>query len=160
MFLRAHMFPRIDELPYVCHMIRRLLTIAVLVCASLAAHGVQVTIQYFSAKSNGTSISLEWKSTSESNLMQYEIERAGEDNQFRYVATVQARGSNSVYSFRDDEAFGKGDGSDGAIARNYFTYRLKMVTPDRSASYSNTIGVTHNVSGIKRTWGMIKEMFR
>ena len=141
-------------------MTRRLLTIAALLVTTLAAYGVQVTIQYFNAKSNGNSISLEWKSTSESNLMQYEIERAGEDNQFRYVATVQARGSNTVYSYRDDEAFGKGDGNDGSVARNYFTYRLKMVTPDRSASYSSTIGVTHNVSGIKRTWGMIKEMFR
>jgi hypothetical protein len=141
-------------------MIRRLAILAVLVCTTVVAYGVQVTLQYFNAKSNGTSISLEWKSTAESNLLQYEIERAGEDNQFRYVATLQARGSNTVYSYRDDEAFGKGDGNDGSVARNYFTYRLKMVTPDRSASYSNSIGVTHNVSGIKRTWGMIKEMFR
>jgi hypothetical protein len=141
-------------------MIRRLAILAVLVCTTVVAYGVQVTLQYFNAKSNGTSISLEWKSTAESNLVQYEIERAGEDNQFRYVATLQARGSNTVYSYRDDEAFGKGDGNDGSVARNYFTYRLKMVTPDRSASYSNSIGVTHNVSGIKRTWGMIKEMFR
>ena len=141
-------------------MIRRLAILAVLVCTTVVAYGVQVTLQYFNAKSNGTSISLEWKSTAESNLVQYEIERAGEDNQFRYVATLQARGSNTVYSYRDDEAFGKGDGNDGSVARNYFTYRLKMVTPDRSASYSNSIGVTHNVSGIKRTWGLIKEMFR
>ncbi len=141
-------------------MIRRLAILAVLVCTTVVAYGVQVTLQYFNAKSNGTSISLEWKSTAESNLMQYEIERAGEDNQFRYVATLQSRGNNTVYSYRDDEAFGKGDGNDGSVARNYFTYRLKMVTQERAASYSNTIGVTHNVSGIKRTWGMIKEMFR
>lgn len=141
-------------------MSRRIIILALFAAATVVAYGVQVSLQYFNAKSNGTSISLEWKSTAESNLMQYEIERAGEDNQFRYVATVQARGSNSVYTYRDDEAFGKGDGNDGSVARNYFTYRLKMVTPERSASYSNSIGVTHNVSGIKRTWGMIKEMFR
>lgn len=141
-------------------MTRRIIILALFAAATVVAYGVQVSLQYFNAKSNGTSISLEWKSTAESNLMQYEIERAGDDNQFRYVATVQARGSNTVYTYRDDEAFGKGDGNDGSVARNYFTYRLKMVTPERSASYSNTIGVTHNVSGIKRTWGMIKEMFR
>ncbi len=141
-------------------MTRRIIILALFAAATVVAYGVQVSLQYFNAKSNGTSISLEWKSTAESNLMQYEIERAGEDNQFRYVATVQARGSNSVYTYRDDEAFGKGDGNDGSVARNYFTYRLKMVTPERSASYSSAIGVTHNVSGIKRTWGMIKEMFR
>ena len=141
-------------------MTRRLIILVLFAATTVVAYSVQATLQYFNAKSNGASISLEWKSTSEANLMQYEIERAGEDNQFRYVATVQARGSNSVYTFRDDEAFGKGDGNDGSVARNYFTYRLKMVAADRNASYSNTIGVTHNVSGIKRTWGMIKEMFR
>ena len=77
-----------------------------------------------------------------------------------YIATVQAKGNNQSYTYRDDEAFGKRDGNDGSVARNYFTYRLKMIGADQNTSYSNTVGVTHNVSGIKRTWGMIKEMFR
>ncbi len=127
---------------------------------SVAGVAVQVTLQYFQAKSNGTSVSLEWKSNNEPDLVQYEIERAGEDNAFRYIATVQAKGNNQSYTYRDDEAFGKRDGNDGSVARNYFTYRLKMIGADQNTSYSNTVGVTHNVSGIKRTWGMIKEMFR
>ncbi|HLP28971.1 MAG TPA: hypothetical protein VK147_10050 [Candidatus Didemnitutus sp.] len=140
---------------------RRLaLILGILVVTTVAGVAVQVTLQYFQAKSNGTSVSLEWKSNNEPELVQYEIERAGEDNSFRYIATVQAKGNNQAYSYRDDEAFGKRDGNDGAVARNYFTYRLKMIGADQSTSYSNTVGVTHNVSGIKRTWGMIKEMFR
>jgi len=102
---------------------------------------------------------VEWKSANESDVAQYEIERAGADKQYRYVATIQAKGSNQSYSYNDTEAFGKAE-SDKNITANYFTYRLKVVTRDKNASYSNTIGVAHNVSGIKRTWGMIKEMFR
>jgi len=125
----------------------------------VSAQAVQFTLQYFQAKSNGNAIVVEWKSANESDVAQYEIERAGADKQYRYVATIQAKGSNQSYSYNDTEAFGKAE-SDKNITANYFTYRLKVVTRDKNASYSNTIGVAHNVSGIKRTWGMIKEMFR
>lgn len=130
-----------------------------LLCA-LTVQAVQITLQYFQAKSNGNSIVVEWKSTVEADVVAYDVERAGADNVFRYVGSVNAKGSNQSYSYTDDEAFGKRDGNDGAIAKSYFTYRLKVVTSDKNASYSNTVGVVHNVSGIKRTWGMIKEMFR
>jgi len=127
----------------------------------LTAEAVQVTLQFFQAKSNGNSIVVEWKSNVETDVVSYDVERAGSDNVFRYVGTVAAKGSNQPYSYTDDEAFGKRDGSsDGSVARNYFTYRLKIVTADKNVNYSNSVGVVHNVSGIKRTWGMIKEMFR
>jgi hypothetical protein len=138
----------------------RLIIICALLLAMVAGAGaVQFTLQYFQAKSNGNSIVVEWKSASESDVAQYEIERAGADKQFRYVATVTAKGSNQSYSYKDDEAFGKGE-SDKNITANYFAYRLKVVNQDKNTSYSNSVGVVHNVSGIKRTWGMIKEMFR
>lgn len=121
---------------------------------------VQTTLQYFSARSSGTSITVEWRTNAEENVLQYEIERAGDDQVFRFVAVVPAKGSNQVYSFTDNEAFGKPDGTNGTIAKTYFTYRLKIVNGDKTTSYSNSTGVSHSVSGIKRTWGMIKEMFR
>lgn len=140
---------------------RRVITsITVLVLSSLAAWAVQVTIQSFTARSTGTAIVVEWKSAAEPDVTSYELERAGDDQVFRNVSTVTAKGSNQPYSYTDDEAFGKRDGTDGSVARNYFTYRLKIVRADKSFVYSNTIGVNHNVSGIKKTWGMIKEMFR
>lgn len=138
---------------------RLFISLAMLLCV-LTVQAVQITLQYFQAKSNGNSIVVEWKSTVEADVVAYDVERAGADNVFRYVGSVSAKGSNQSYSYTDDEAFGKRDGNDGAVAKNYFTYRLKVVTSDKNASYSNTVGVVHNVSGIKRTWGMIKEMFR
>jgi hypothetical protein len=49
---------------------------------------------------------------------------------------------------------------DASVAQGNLSYRLRIVRDDQSAGYSNTVTVTHSVSGIKRTWGMIKEMFR
>lgn len=145
---------------YLCAMRNVAIILAFIIGTVATSLAVQATLQYFQAKSNGTSVSLEWKSATETDVVHYEIERAGDDNQFRYVATVTAKGSNQSYTYRDDEAFGKRDNTDGTVARNYFTYRLRIVGSDQNASYSSSVGVTHNVSSIKRTWGMIKEMFR
>jgi hypothetical protein len=134
--------------------------LAILVTAAVTVWAVQTTLQSFTARSESGAVKVEWRSTAEVSLDHYELERAGDDQVFRTVAVVDAKGSNQSYSYLDEEAFGKRDGSDGSIAKTYFTYRLKMVSDDRSATYSNTTGVSHSVSGIKRTWGMIKEMFR
>ena len=101
---------------------------------------------------------LDWQSGNEGAVKSYEIERAAEDNVFRYVATVSAKGSNHTYRYTDEEAFGKGDQE--RVQSTYFTYRLKLVHGDNTVTYSTTAGVSHSVSTVKRTWGMIKEMFR
>lgn len=131
----------------------------VLVIASISAFAVQATLQFFTARSSGNSVIIDWKSGSETEVAYYEVERAGEDQIFRYVSTVPAKGANYTYSYSDNEAFGKGD-QEKVSQKYYFTYRLKIVAADKSFSYSNSSGVSHNVSSIKRTWGMIKEMFR
>ncbi|RPI67292.1 MAG: hypothetical protein EHM43_08900 [Ignavibacteriae bacterium] len=139
---------------------KRLALIAsVLFVAVVTALAVDATVDYLRARSNGTSVVLEWRSSDEANLAQYEVERAGDDQIFRYVASVNAKGSNQTYSYTDDEAFNKPDGNPN-VSATYFTYRLKMVHADQRTSYSTSAGVSHNVSSIKRTWGMIKEMFR
>lgn len=137
-----------------------LLTVAALLTSVVTLWAVQITLQSFTARSESGAVKVEWRSATEVGLDRYELERAGDDQVFRTVAVVDAKGSNQSYSYLDEEAFGKRDGTDGSIAKTYFTYRLKMVLDDRTATYSNTTGVSHSVSGIKRTWGMIKEMFR
>ncbi len=139
---------------------KRLALIAsILFVAVVTALAVDATVDYLRARSNGNSVVLEWRSSDEANVTQYEVERAGDDQIFRYVASVNAKGSNQTYAYTDDEAFNKPDG-DARVSATYFTYRLKMVYADQRTSYSTSAGVSHNVSSIKRTWGMIKEMFR
>ncbi len=131
------------------------LAIAIGAVPTIAGEG---TVDYLKARSNGANVILEWKTSSENDVVRFEIERAGQDGIFRYVATVAAKGSASTYDYTDQEAFSKPDG--GAITSTYFTYRLRIVRSNKPAEYSVSAGVNHSVSSIKRTWGMIKEMFR
>jgi hypothetical protein len=139
-------------------MMKFVVTTVLLVLAVVGAAAVQATLQYFTARSSSNAITVEWKSNSETDVAYYEIERAADDNVFRYVATLSAKGNNYAYSYSDTEAFGKSEAE--TQQRTYFTYRLKIVSSGKNYTYSNVSSVSHNVSSIKRTWGMIKDMFR
>ncbi|MBR9977971.1 MAG: hypothetical protein KFH87_07775 [Bacteroidetes bacterium] len=111
-------------------------------------------LDFFNGRSDGNNIVLEWKTRTETNLLRYEIQRkAGNNGEFIILATVQPKGSNSLYTYVDRSAY--------KDAESIYGYRLKIVeTASGPTSYSNEITVTHSVSSVKRTWGSIKAMFR
>ncbi len=109
-------------------------------------------LEYFHGRSEGDDIRLEWKTGEEVNLQHFKIERKTPQNGFVEIETVQPKGSNSYYSFLDKSAYKPTD--------LIFIYRLKIVDSNGQVSYSNEVTVSHNVSGVKRTWGSIKAMFR
>lgn len=109
-------------------------------------------IQFFNAKSEGDDIRLEWRTAEESNLKMFVIERKTHNNGFIEIGFVNPKGSNSSYVYIDQNVYKTTD--------LIFTYRLKIVENNNQFSYSNEISVSHSVSGVKRTWGSIKAMFR
>ena len=110
-------------------------------------------LQYFTAKSETDAILLEWKTGAEDNLNRFEVERsASEPNNFIHIGTVSAIGSNSYYYYRDEMAMN--------ISAPIYYYRLKLVDGNGNYVYSNTITVTHIISGVRSTWGSIKAIFR
>jgi hypothetical protein len=110
-------------------------------------------IQYFTAKNESDAILLEWKTGIEDNLNRFEIERSASDpNNFVQIGTVHAIGNNSYYFFRDEMVM-------HPPAPIYY-YRLKLVDNNGAYTYSNTITVTHIISGVRSTWGSIKAIFR
>ncbi|MFH1196497.1 MAG: hypothetical protein V1720_12410 [bacterium] len=107
----------------------------------------------FTAESNSDNILIKWKTTEETNLKNFIIQRKTAKGNFIDVDAVQAKGSYSSYEYVDDEVFRTNDA--------VYIYRLKIVDKDNSNSFSAEIPVAHaNVSGIKRTWGSIKALFR
>ena len=107
----------------------------------------------FSAESRSDNILVKWKTTEESNLKNFVIQRKSANGSFIDVDAVQAKGNYSSYEYIDDEVFRTNDA--------VYIYRLKIVDKDNSNSFSAEIPVAHaNVSGIKRTWGSIKALFR
>lgn len=109
-------------------------------------------LEYFHGRSEGDDIRLEWKTREEVNLQNFKIERKTPQSAFTEIATIQPKGSNSYYSYLDQTTY--------KITDMIFIYRLKIVDTNGQASYSNEVTVSHSVSGVKRTWGSIKAMFR
>jgi len=112
-------------------------------------------IEFFTGRSDGENITLEWKTHQEDNVSAFVVERkAGVDGQFIMLASIEPRGPNSHYSYVDKSAF--------KSTESLYIYRLKIMDIDPSAppSYSKEVHVSHSVSSVKRTWGSIKAMFR
>lgn len=109
-------------------------------------------LEYFHGRSEGDDIRLEWKTREEVDLQNFKIERKTPQSSFVEITTIQPKGSNSYYSYLDQTTYKPTD--------MVFIYRLKIVATNGQASYSSEVTVSHNVSGVKRTWGSIKAMFR
>ena len=106
----------------------------------------------FKGRPENGDVRLEWKTLEEVNLQNFIIERKSYQTSYIEVATIPPKGDNSFYSYLDESAYK----TEGLI----FTYRIKIVDNNGSNSYSSEYVVPLNISGVKRTWGSIKEMFR
>ena len=109
-------------------------------------------LDYFHAQTEGDNVKLEWKTTTETNLANFIVERKTPDTQYIELATIDPKGNNSVYSYTDQAAY--------KMTNPVFVYRLKILDRDGSYAYSSEVSVSPNISGVKRTWGSIKAMFR
>jgi hypothetical protein len=112
----------------------------------------EAVLEYFKAESrNGGDVVLEWKSSTESGVSEYVIQRSptGYGNDYYEIDRVPARGNHSVYTYKDETAYKSSEVS--------YYYRLGY---DNDMHFSQAIKVTTNVGIGKKTWGSIKAMFR
>jgi hypothetical protein len=116
-------------------------------------------LEFFNGYSSGKSIIIEWKSSDEKTVNKYEIERNTPNQSFKMIHSEAAKGFSTNYKYIDDEAYSRKNG-DVILSQTTYCYRIKIVYNDNSYIYSNSVNVTQDVSIIRRTWGMIKEMFR
>ncbi len=140
--------------------LRIFIIIVVIVAATAQAH--TKVLDYFTAISDGKAITLEWRSSEESTISRFEIERCSESNpNFVLIETINADGSGKARKYIDEEAYMRKDSEKSDISqKTNFTYRIKVIYKDSSSAYSDTVNVTHTINSIRRTWGMIKQMFR
>ena len=116
-------------------------------------------IKNFTAKSNGTNIYIQWESSDEINISDYRIERSLNGIEFSEIKLIKANGYASKYDATDNEAYLKGNGEKNTILSKKYFYRIKIIR-NNSFTYSDPVEVAHSTNVAKRTWGMIKEMFR
>ena len=122
----------------------------ILIFVSVAFAGAY--LDYFQAKSQGDNVQVEWKTGDETNINHFSLQRKTPQTSFVEITTVQPKGSNSTYSFIDQSIYKTKD--------VIFIYQLKIIDNNMQTSFSNEVSVSPNISGIKRTWGSIKAMFR
>ena len=109
-------------------------------------------LNYFQARSEGDNVKIEWNTGEESNINHFSIERKTPQQSYVEITTLQPKGNNSFYSYVDQSIYKTHD--------VIFIYRLKIVDNYQAATYSSEVSVSPNISGVKRTWGSIKAMFR
>ncbi len=138
---------------------RSLCILFIVLCAGAASLiAADIAFDYFTARSNGKDIRIEWKTNREDDVAKFEIERslAGQ-NDFRSIGSVTPKGNGSSYVFVDENAMIAGKSA--TVSSTLYSYRIKAIGQS-STAFSQTISVSHTVSSVRRTWGMIKEMFR
>ena len=125
--------------------------------------GYTGSIDSFKARPDGDGITLEWKSLSETGIKSYAVERSDiRLNDFQEVGSVAVTGSYSYYKFHDGHLSSAplaGQNGGPKPLADAYKYRLRMNLTTGELSYSETVNVTKPSSGVRRTWGMIKEMF-
>ncbi|HLX12997.1 MAG TPA: hypothetical protein VKS81_09295 [Bacteroidota bacterium] len=133
----------------------RLLVVAILVIACLTIALADIIRQdSFQAASNSVNITLHWITDDETNVSHFEIDRSlGPDPSFTWLANVSTKGP-SLYEYVDNTAFKK--------VTTVYQYEIKIIfnDPNTNPIIVGPVSVTHSVSGVRRTWGSIKAMFR
>lgn len=106
----------------------------------------------FTVKPEDSRAVLSWKSGNEADADHFNVQRSFDNVSFRDITTIQTEGKGSQYKYVDDDLF--------KSQMNIYYYRIAIVRLNGQKVYSEVKSVTMNSSGIQRTWGSIKAMFR
>lgn len=124
-----------------------------------------LNLEYFNAKSDGKTITINWKASNEDGIKMYDLERSENRLDYSSIYRTSAKGTTYLYRFQDEDALKQSVQSptnkEQKVMKNIsYTYRLAVTFDNGSTKYSDISSVSQSVSSVRRTWGMIKEMFR
>ncbi len=130
------------------------LTILILLFGIAIVYAGGIRVGSASAYSNGTNILVHWVSDDETGMSGFEVARRTADGQFIVLTSplYPCKGNGFTYEFVDNTAFRTSD--------SFYQYRITAVYADGRTSEPFYVSVSHNTSGVRRTWGSIKAMFR
>ena len=126
-----------------------ILFIAILVTAVYA----DIVFLEYSATPSTNKVTLTWLTKSEQKVSKFMIYRSSDDKTFNEIGAVVAKGAGIQYKFVDENVIFKGSET--------FFYKVSAVDgKDIMVEETESLIVNPNISGIFRTWGAIKAMFR
>jgi hypothetical protein len=134
-------------------LVRSLVFFAVMITVVSFAMADVIKENSFQASSNGVNVTIHWITDQEPSVSHFEIQRrSGTDGVFSTIGSIDPKGP-SLYEFVDNTAFHK--------VTTLYQYRIVVFFNNGGAPVvSSAISVSHTVSGVRRTWGSIKAMFR
>jgi hypothetical protein len=143
---------------------RIVLSLSIILMAT-SLYATSILLNYFNARTDGRNVTIEWKANNEDGLRFYELERSEDNAVYSRVFRQGAKGTAFNYRFVDEDALKETteintDKVNTTMQNKSYSYRLKMLFEDGSSKYSDVTFVSQNVNSVRRTWGMIKEMFR
>ena len=100
---------------------------------------------------DGSLVKIQWKTTAETNVKEFIIEKSSNNITFESFTTETPKGSNSSYAIIDSNTYSK---------NTTLYYRIVVEDYDGTKVTSEVINVTISTAGISATWGSIKAMFR
>lgn len=119
---------------------------------------------YIKAKSLGDDVVLEWSMKDELNVEYFKVQKKlveSESNQYIYITgKIETKGNGAYYRHTDEDSFYSKQSRDRIQSDKVKAYRIEATTVSGEKIYSDDTFVTHNVSSVRKTWGMLKEMFR
>ena len=108
----------------------------------------------FSAEPGANQVTISWVTKDETNIRYFLVMRSNDNKvSFNSIAQINKQGPGYQYRYVDQNVFFKNDG--------ILYYRVDAINKDGSViEATETMPVRPNISGIFRTWGAIKAMFR
>lgn len=140
------------------------LTASLILLFTIALLSQSIEFKYFTAKSIGDDILLEWSLEEENDVDHFKIQRQIQSNdsyKYIYISTmINPEGAGTHYRFNDENLFITKGGTEKPQDESIKIYRVEISLKDGRKVYSDEAVLTHNISSVKKTWGMLKEMFR
>jgi hypothetical protein len=131
----------------------RRLSITILLLAFTSMLNAGAEISEFHAYPDDARIILQWSTTSEVDMIGFDVQRSANQQSFMDIGFIQAQGSGTGYTFIDDSIIAK-------VAGYTYRYRLKVRNMDGSTEYSEVLAVESKISSVQHSWGSLKALFK
>ncbi len=129
------------------------ISLILIVLISIVIAGGAVLFSEYSAQPEANKVRISWITTKENGVKSFIIKRSADNKQFTTLVNIKAEGPGYRYEYVDQDVRFQGT--------NVLYYKIAAVSPTGEViAETGTMNVLPNISGIFRTWGAIKAVFR
>ncbi len=120
---------------------------------SFVSAGGDVSFSEYSAQPGANKVYVSWATQNENDVKYFSVQRSNDDRKYTELARVNPQGAGYHYEYEDQNVLFKGNGA--------LFYKITAFSVDGVVLGQTSVMLVHpNISGIFRTWGAIKAVFR